>query len=234
MKSTLILCISILSLNLHAQVMHSGSMSQMGANGFTPIVSIDSLLAKDNLYGLGPYGKMRGEITVINGVPMVAYADENGELTVNTDNQAKAPFFVYAYVGDWKTYQIVLNAENPSDIQEAVQKLAQLQGHDLSRPFPFRIQGEFNQLTLHVVSPRSPDVSGYKAGIKSHKYNFRDIEGEIFGFYSQSGQGIYTSKNSFVHLHFSTKDQSKMGHVDAINLPSKKVMILLPKKMTNK
>jgi acetolactate decarboxylase len=171
---------------------------------------------------------MQGELTVLDGEPLIAFADEKGILTVSTDKQAKAPFFVYAYVREWKTFEMEIQAESDAEIQEAVERLAQTQGYDIANPFPFRILGEYDGLTIHVVAPRSPDVPGYKAGINSYKYSYEAIEGEIFGFYSQSGQGIYTHKDSFVHLHFSTKDRSKMGHIDAISIKPKKVKILLP------
>jgi acetolactate decarboxylase len=235
MKLITSLLVSLLiSLNLEAQVMHSGSMSQMGQNGFSPSIGIDSLLTKEHLYGLGPYGKMQGELTILNGEPLIAFADEKGILTVSTDKQAKAPFFVYAYVKEWKTFEIEMKAESDTEIQEALESLAIAQGYDITIPFPFRILGEFDGLTIHVVAPRSPDVPGYKEGASSYKFNYAAIAGEIFGFYSQSGQGIYTHKDSFVHLHFSTKDQSKMGHIDAISIKPKKVKILLPAQASDK
>jgi acetolactate decarboxylase len=235
MKLITSLLVSLLiSLNLEAQVIHSGSMSQMGQNGFSPSIGIDSLLTKEHLYGVGPYGKMQGELTILNGEPLIAFADEKGILTVSTDKQAKAPFFVYAYVKEWKTFEIEMKAESDTEIQEALESLAIAQGYDITIPFPFRILGEFDGLTIHVVAPRSPDVPGYKEGASSYKFNYAAIAGEIFGFYSQSGQGIYTHKDSFVHLHFSTKDQSKMGHIDAISIKPKKVKILLPAQASDK
>jgi acetolactate decarboxylase len=218
----------LISLNLEAQVIQSGSMSQMGQNRFSPSISIDTLLTKDHLYGLGPYGKMQGELTVLDGVPLIAFANEKGILTVSTDKQVKAPFFVYAYVKEWKTFEIEMKAESDAEIQEAVENLAIAQGYDITNPFPFRILGEFDGLTIHVVAPRSSDVPGYKKGVTSYKYSYEAITGEIFGFYSQIGEGIYTHKDSFVHLHFSTADQLKMGHIDAISIKPKKVKILLP------
>lgn len=223
-----LLAVLLISLKLEAQVMHTGSMSQMGQTGFAPRISIDSLLTQDHLYGIGPYGKMQGELTVLDGIPLVAYADEEGILTVSTDEEAKAPFFVYSYVKDWKTFELEITAGSEAEIQGAIESLAAANGYDLTKPFPFRIVGEFDALTIHVVAPRSADVAGYKQGVTSYKYTYEGIDGEIFGFYSQSGEGVYTHKNSFVHLHFRTADQSKMGHIDAIGIQPKRVKILLP------
>lgn len=231
---TSLLITLLISLNLEAQVIHSGSMSQMGKNGFSPILSIDSLLTKEHLYGLGPYGKMQGELTVVDGMPLIAFANEKGMLTVSTDKKAKAPFFVYAYVKEWKTFEIEMNGQSDAEIQKAIESLATTQGYDLTNPFPFRILGEFDGLTIHVVAPRSADVPGYKDGVSSYKYNYAAIDGEIFGFYSQSGQGIYTHKGSFVHLHFISQNLSKMGHIDALSIKPKKVKILLPVQPLNK
>ncbi|WP_019598087.1 acetolactate decarboxylase [Rhodonellum psychrophilum] len=230
MKFTMTLAILLLFSQLEAQVLHVGSMDEMGKNGFQPTVSIDSLLQdKNTLYGMGPYGFMQGEITIVKGQPFVAYADENGQLIVRKDPKAKAPFFVYAYVRDWKEFEINAEIIDQKSLEMAIRELAQKQGFDTSTPFPFRIVTEMEELAIHVVAPRSSNIPGFKEGVNSVKYVFNKISGEILGFYSEQSQGIYTAKDSNIHLHFISSDQSKMGHVNHIRISEKqKTKVLLP------
>ena len=228
MKIMIILALLGISLQLTAQVKHVGSMSEMGNNGFRASVKIDTLLQSNHLYGLGPYGKMRGEITTIDGVPYVAFADENGQLQVKADGQAEAPFFVYAHVNAWQTFELSLDVDRVDDLQQAIQQLARQNGLDLADPFPVRILTTLDELGIKVVAPRSPEVPGYKEGVDGYKFNFTDIEGQIFGFYSESGQGIYTGKANNLHLHFISSDQSKMGHMESFKINAKQVKIMLP------
>ncbi|MFP4097005.1 MAG: acetolactate decarboxylase [Cyclobacteriaceae bacterium] len=228
MKILIILTLFSISLQLQAQVKHVGSMSEMGKNGFRASVKLDSLLQRDHLYGLGPYGKMRGEITTIDGVPYVAFADENGQLKVETDEQAEAPFFVYTHVNAWQTFEMSLDIDNANDLQQVIQQLARQNGYNLAEPFPVRIMTQIDELTIKVVSPRSPEIPGYKEGVSEYSFSFNAISGEIFGFYSESAQGIYTGKDSNLHLHFISEDRSKMGHIKDFSISSKQVKIMLP------
>ena len=232
MKSTLTLFLFFAFAHLNAQVKHIGSMSEMEQNGFKATIKLDSLLQRQHLFGLGPYGKMQGEITVINGQPFVGYGDENGNLKIKKDYTAESPFFVYAYVSGWKTFEINAEITDVASVQMVIEKMAREQGYTLTEPFPFRIKADIDEINIHAVAPRSPEISGYKEGIKSYKYDFTNIHGEIFGIYSQHGQGMYTAQNSYVHLHFISSDSSKMGHINGLNISSKhKLQVLLPEQL---
>ncbi|MEB2777423.1 acetolactate decarboxylase [Algoriphagus sp. D3-2-R+10] len=229
MKLMITIVMLLIFFKVEAQVMHSGSMSEMSQNGFESNVLIDSLLQRPHLYGLGPYGKMQGEITVIDGQPFIAFADENSQLKVKIDSYAEAPFFVYAYVAMWQTFEMSSAIANLANLQAAIEKLADEQGYDLSKPFPFRIKGDIDSLTIHVVAPRSLDIPGYKEGVNSYKYDVVNISGEIFGFYSPNGMGVYTHRDSKVHVHFISSDHFKMGHIDALHIsPKRPLQVLLP------
>ena len=61
--------IILFSQNLSAQLQSAGSMSEMGKNNFASAIDLDTIKNKSNLYAIGPYGKMQGEITIFNGSP---------------------------------------------------------------------------------------------------------------------------------------------------------------------
>ena len=199
-------------------VKHAGAMTNMSSEEFRGNVSLDTL-TKKNLFALGPYGKMQGEITVLDGQPMIAQVQEDGSASVSQTWKAEAPFLVYANVTDWVQYEVKASISNVNDIQHVVQQLAKQKGYDVSRPFPFRITTTITELTTHVVTPRSADVAGYQQGRNQANYTYKNIAGELLGFYSEKHQGIYTHKDSYIHVHFISNDRTQMGHVDKIAIP---------------
>ena len=223
----------ILSTVVMAQtpIVHSvGSMSNMGKENFAPHISLDTVSTKTHFFGMGPLGRMQGEITVLNGKPFGASVNEKGEGIVQENWQIEAPFFVYANVPKWKKYAFSTDINNLDDLQKAVAQIAQQNGFDLQQPFPFRLVGTIVQLTTHIVMPRSPEIPGYKAKKNQTDYDLSNQKGELLGFYSEKNQGIYTPKNSFIHVHFVSKDKKTMGHVDKIKDENPKLTLYLPKR----
>ncbi|MFN3841060.1 MAG: acetolactate decarboxylase [Cyclobacteriaceae bacterium] len=208
-------------------VKHAGAMSTMGAENFKGNILLDTL-TKNNLYGLGPYGKMQGEITIVNGKPLIAEALADGSARVSQTWKAEAPFFVYQQVPEWTSYEFKSKVNDLNDLQTAIEAIANQKGYDLSIPFAFRIVGTIPMLTTHIVTPRSPDVPGYQAGKNQINYTLTHTKGELIGFYSQHHQGVYTHKSSNIHIHFVSHDFTQMGHVDKISLSDETYMLMFP------
>ncbi len=211
-------------------VKYAGSMSEMGKNDFKPSIQLDTIRNNQHLFALGPFGKMQGEITVLNGMPLVAQVQADGSARVSQTWKAEAPFLVYANVTAWVSYEVKANISNMNDLQNAVEQLAKQKGYDVSSPFPFRITTAITELTTHVVTPRSADMPGYQHGQNQANYTNQHISGELLGFYSEKHQGIYTPKDSYIHVHFISNDHAQMGHVDKIAISDGTLKIQLPAK----
>jgi len=210
-------------------VNHSGAMSEMSKNQFSPTILLDTLVKK-NLYGLGPYRRMQGEIMVLDGIPYIAQAGADGNGSVSRDWNSQAPFFVYANVARWTSFPLKRSVADVRELQRAIEELATENGYDLTVPFPFRITGTFTELTTHIVTPRSADIPGYIPGKNQESYTFREIKGEMLGFYSQYHQRIYTHHDSYIHFHFINDKHTIMGHVDKLFVDHSKLRISLPAK----
>jgi len=213
------------------KVFTNGAMKDMG-DTYELNIRLDTLSNKSHLYGTGPYDKMKGEITIVNGSPYYASAFVEGEYRIGQSWNLRSPFFVYANVPEWEVFELRGPINSVGDIQQKVAVLAKEQGYDLDLPFAFRVTGTFESLTAHIVTPRIPDVEGYREGIKSQKFAFDHVAGEIVGFYSESHQGIFTGSNSFVHVHFLKEDRIFMGHLDDIGSGNGPFKLYLPKKKT--
>lgn len=227
MKKTLsILFLStIIGQAFSQQVKNTGSMANMGKENFAPHIRLDTLPNKNTLVGLGPLGRMQGEIMVLDGKPFAVSVNANGEGIVSNSWKIEAPFFVYANVEKWQEITAELSINNLDDLQKQIEEIAKKQKIDLSEPFPFKITGNFDKLTTHIVMPRSADVVGFQEGKKQADYQLTSQKGELLGFYSQKHQGTYTHKDSFIHVHFISSDFTTMGHVDKIEMSKQKYKV---------
>lgn len=225
--------IAFLAQSLTAQktpkVFTKGAMKDMGTT-YDLKVWLDTLPDKSHLFAMGPYDKMKGEITVVDGKPFHASAFEEGKAVVSQSWDVRSPFFVYSNVKDWEVFDLSGSLTSVQEIQEKVAALAIEKGYDIKEPFAFRIAGEIDKMTLHIVTPRSTEIKGYRPDIKSQKFDLSNTSGELIGFYSEKHQGIFTGSKSFVHVHFLKNDQTMMGHVDKIITGEKTLKLYLPKK----
>ncbi len=210
-----------------------GAMNEMGKTNFKTQVWLDTIPDKSHLFGMGPYDRMKGEIMVFDGKPFYASAFEQGKAVVGQSWDIRSPFFVYANVSEWKTFELSGDISSVEDIQNKVAAIARKNGYELKEPFPFKIIGNFDDITTHIVTPRSADVEGYRADIKQQLFTFDNSTGSLLGFYSEKHQGIFTSSKSYIHVHFLSDDQTFMGHLDKIDTKVKSLTLYLPVKQKN-
>ena len=206
-----------------------GAMKDMGTT-YPFEVWLDTLPNKSYMFAMGPYDKMKGEITVFDGKPFFATAFVKDKGVVSQSWDIRSPFFVYSNVKDWEEFTLNGPINSTQEIQGKVAALAISKGYDLKQPFAFRIAGKFNQITAHIVTPRSPEIEGYRPDVKSQKFFLENNNGELLGFYSEQHQRIFTGSNSFVHIHFLKDDQTFMGHLDEITSGTQSFKLYLPKK----
>ncbi len=226
----------LLGLTMHAGLAQSqtistaGAMNQMGKSNFAPQLWLDTLANKDHLYGLGPYGRMQGEITIVDGKPFYASAYEEGKYTIGQTWDMYSPFFVSANVAKWVAFEFTDSIASVNDIELLVTSMAKSKGYDNSIPFAFRIGGVFDQVTNHIVTPRSAEVKGYRPNVNQQEFSFEHITGEIIGFYSEIHHGVFTGSKSNIHVHFIKNDRTFMGHLDKIVSSNSSLKLYLPSK----
>jgi acetolactate decarboxylase len=206
-----------------------GAINKLKETNFEPKIWLDTLSNKSHLYGLGPYGRLQGEITIVDGKPFYVSAYKKGKAVIGKKWDMKSPFFVYANVRDWDEFNIPDSITSISDIQNIVSNLAKSKGYNTQNPFPFKIVGVLKNTTISIVTPRSDKVTGYRKNVKQQIFSYKDISGKIIGFYSEKHQGIFTSSKSFIHVHFINNDDTIMGHLEKINADKNSLKLLLPR-----
>lgn len=190
------------------------------------VIDLDTITNRQHLYGLGPVEYLSGELMIVEGVAYQSSVLTDTTMKVAKTYKARAPFFVYAHVGAWKQ----------QDLPDSIQDLQQLERYldgltkTMIRPFAFRLTGEVESATLHVVNlPKGASVSSPEQAHQGQTdYYLSDTEVEILGFFSTQHKGVFTHHDTFMHMHLIKGDKTAMGHLDNARFRKGAMKLYLP------
>jgi len=193
--------------------------NQLGA-----MVRLDSLLPNQHLYGLGALTELRGEITIVEGVPHIAYpsGEDSSHTQLDSTGRESACLLVVAEVTEWVGVTI-LEEVALAEFDIAVAELAESVGVDVDQAFPFLIEAEVADLRWHVIDGRRISGAGRShrdhlgAAVKHHRAQATAL---LLGFYSRDHHGIFTHRDTNSHLHCIVREPAASGHVDHVILPA--------------
>jgi acetolactate decarboxylase len=186
-------------------------------------INLDTISNKKGLYGLGPESYLTGELLINNGKSYVSKVISDTSMHVIERFDVSAPFFVYAYVTKWKELVLPPNIKNISDLESFIDSSST----EYKRPFAFKLIGKISSATIHIQNlPKGTKVSSPKEAHQGQiNYKLENEEAEIIGFFSTNHKGIFTHHDSFLHMHLITKDESKMGHLDKLEIQKMKLYL---------
>lgn len=194
---------------------------ELGSN-----IELDTISDKNGLYGLGPISFLTGELLINNGKSYVSKVTSDSTMTVEKTFDTSAPFLVYGNVTEWNEIEL------PSDLKtiQDLEKFVDNKTIDFKRPFAFKLIGEVSSAIIHIQNlPKGTKVSSPKEAHQGQtNYNIENEDAEIIGFFSTEHKGVFTHHDSFLHMHLITQDESKMGHLDKLEIGEMK--LYLPKK----
>jgi acetolactate decarboxylase len=175
-------------------------------------VSLDTLVPKKGLYGLGPESYLTGELLIDNGVVYVSRVTSDSTMVVEPTSHVSAPFFVYAHVDEWRSRSLPDSVKTQGQFEHFLD----LTTKGDKRPFAFKLEGEVQKAVIHVQNlPEGTTVSSPQQAHQGQTdYNVTEASATIIGFFSTEHQGVYTHHDSFVHMHLITEDKQLMGHLD--------------------
>ena len=195
-----------------------GAQRNVLANDLRGHVALDALSAAAHLYALGPLEGLRGEVSIFDSAPSIAHIRDSAIVTESTW-KARACFLVWADVSAW-TWQLLEPAPPDLDALEgSLALLARETGHDIEQPLPFRVTGTAAEMTLHVLDKR--DGLPHDAERHEQAKVRRTLQGErveLVGFHSRRHRGIFTPRESNLHVHLRTADGRISGHLETIRL----------------
>lgn len=177
-------------------------------------ISLDTLKPGPGLYGLGPFTGLRGEILINNGEVYIATVNEDAKMHVTKTRKATAPFFVYAYNQEWKSFH---PKAQPLSIKE-IELFIDEKVKDVETPFVFRLKGTIVSASIHVqnLAPDTKVSSPQEAHQGQANYDLYDQEVEVIGFFSRQHQGVFTHHDSYTHMHLINSEGTYMGHLDTV------------------
>lgn len=212
------------------KVEHRGALKEIMHQGrLEARIALDSLDGQ-HLYALGAAEGLKGEILVWDGRAILAQAQDSLRSMQSTGDSARAALLVYSYVKNWHCSDLPDSIYLQSSLEEYLPVVAAAQGIDTSAPFPFLLRGAVSRARWHVVDwPIGDSLHSHEKHQKSGAWGI--IEGldlDILGFYSKRHKGVFTHHSSNIHMHFRSKDEAFVGHLDKL-LPGPRMQICLPR-----
>lgn len=179
------------------------------------IIAMDTLLLP-GMYGLGPLEYLRGEITLLDGRPIVSLMADDTTVIVEQRPDAKAPFFVRQQVKGWVPMDLIAEVV---DLPSLDAFLLKHQAHR-EEPFFFRLHGTVREAEAHVMDlPPGTVLEGPAVAHATQKtFTVRDAEVELVGVFSTKHQAVFTHHDSNIHVHIITADGALMGHLDRLRM----------------
>jgi acetolactate decarboxylase len=181
-------------------------------------VELETLSSVPYLYALGPLEELRGEVSIFASVPSIARIERDAVATVASWSE-RACFLVWAQVPAWSEHAPGIAPAGLDGIEREVVALARETGLDPERPLPFRVHATALEVTLHVLDKRDglPHNPGRHEQAKVRR-TLGHAGVELIGFYSRQHRGIFTPRESNVHVHLRTEDGRISGHLETILL----------------
>jgi acetolactate decarboxylase len=190
-------------------IMHEGKSG--------PQVSLAEIVSVPQVYGVGALSGLRGEVTIVAGVPWLSYASEDGSIRI-VKGQAQgesATLLVAAPVSSWKSVAIPSDIR-PDHVDLRLEALARANGVEVEKPFPLMIEGRLMDVSWHVLDgSKMPAGGGHDEHMRrAAKGTLPDGQGMLIGFFSKHHGGVFTHMGQHTHFHLLTSDGAIMGHAD--------------------
>ena len=193
-----------------------GSQGDFIAGKAMEPISLERFANLNGLYAVGPLEQGRGEVSIFNSMALISKF-ENGVVRIDQGFCHRAGFLVYGSIENWGDATILRPGNSEEDLTEQLLTLAVSNGIADDAPFPFLIHGRIDHAKLHVLCNQSNGKYGPELHEKGKvRFEIEQESVEIIGFYSRHHHGIFTPRDSDLHMHIRTWDNRLAGHVESI------------------
>jgi acetolactate decarboxylase len=202
------------------RIMHEGDVSEK--------VSLADVVGRPGLYGLGPATDLKGELIVLGGKAYLGKVAGDAVSVIDAGEESAA-MLVTAEVMTWREVALDEDIASLAALDNYLADHARRLGVPADQPFPFMLRARPTSAQWHVID--------WPEGDKEHTHAKHqtagkrgDLKGEpatFLGFFSDRHQGVFTHRNSRIHVHLMTDDGTLVAHVDGLSLAG--ATLLLPR-----
>jgi acetolactate decarboxylase len=200
----------------------------MMENKLDTYIALNDFEKTEHFYAIGALKQLTGEIMIMDSQPILSKVS-NGEITIKKDFNDDAILIIDSTVNEWEEVNFTDSINDLANLQSSIKAMAEDQGLDTSKPFPFMLEGGFTKVNWHIINAAEATEQNHeaykKAGIEGYSINEK---GRMLGFYSENHEGIFTHHGSYLHVHFVNDSVTKMGHVDQLII-TEPMVLSLPK-----
>ncbi|MGE0759813.1 MAG: acetolactate decarboxylase [Pirellulaceae bacterium] len=190
-------------------------------------VRLNYLTAHPHFYGVAALAGLQGEVTIRDGKVTTTRVASAGRLTVESESlDLEATLLVGSYVPSWTTHSV--NAPvAPAEFDTHIMTLARKCGLIVSQPFPFLIEGEFSDVSLHVIHGACPlharlHKRALPPELQPYEADLKRLTGAVVGIYAVDAVGDITHPATSTHMHLLFVDpqsgENVTGHVEQLGL----------------
>ncbi len=183
------------------------------------VIALDTLQHVPNLFALGAIENLKGEVLIYKSRPFVSSVQDSA-VVVDRSFSHKAALLVYTQVGKWRETAIPTEVRNAAEFEAFLLTAAKQEGINAADPFPFLLTGAAAFVDWHVIDWAEGDTTHTHEKHKASGLHGRLEQQavEILGFYSEKHHGIFTHRNSNMHLHVKTVAGDFAAHVDDLGV----------------
>src|SRR5229473_2894910 len=122
------------------------------------VLDLRTLKGTSHLWGLGALGGLTGEITIADGLSLLARVGTDRSIQVTEGYDGDATICVWAEVPSWQTTSVPPDIRTYSELEMFVGDIGKKAG--LSQAFPFVVTGRPKQMDFHVVDAKPDTLPG--------------------------------------------------------------------------
>lgn len=200
-----------------------GGMRQVMREGHTEArIALSDIVAKPHAFAVGAVEGLRGEILIDDGNCWVGQVVTEQSTQVRHDAKSlRATLLAVAYVPAWSE-SVLTKAVASDELEAFIRDAAKRIGIDITRPFPFVIEGDFRDLSAHVINGYCPMNQNADIGsAENQPIRFDGVagNGKLIGIYAEGSAGELTHHGSSIHAHVLTKSSPQIvAHVEGVAL----------------
>lgn len=211
------------------RVHYRGALRTMMHDGdLRATVALDTLQSLPHLYGLGAGENLKGEVLIYESAPFIATV-EDSTVVIKRGFAHQAALLVYAH-RQWREFAVREELQDADALEAFIIRVAKQSGFNIEEPFPFLLSGTVTSLAWHVTDWPQGDTlhthAKHKASGRHGRLERQAVE--ILGFYSDQHHGIFTHRDSNMHLHVKTAAGDLVAHVDDLKV-NPTMRLYLPK-----